>query len=190
MIATWRHCIIWHSFYVLEEWTWVIYLSNVLSIKRNSFQYFRLLMSTCSDSICENAFETSLFCFIQKFQRVDYYTAWSNLTKFVEKRDLPNHGQTCGHRFPDVIWRIPNPNLTKSQVMLNTSYWPPLAFRSKFVNDHTLVSKCHPGVFLGPLLEKVCIMNKPFLNATPPVRNCTLAVHERVDCRFLVLPGR
>ena len=44
-----------------------------------------------------------------KFQRVDYYTAWSNSTKFVEKRDLPNHGQTCGHSFADVIWRIPNP---------------------------------------------------------------------------------
>jgi len=36
----------------------------------------------------------------------------SNSTKFVEKRDLPSHGQTCGHRFADVIWRIPNPTLT------------------------------------------------------------------------------
>jgi len=45
-----------------------------------------------------------------KFQRVDYYTTWSNSTKFVVKRDLPNHGQTCRHRFGDVIWRIPNPN--------------------------------------------------------------------------------
>ena len=44
-----------------------------------------------------------------KFQRIDYYTAWLNSLKFVEKRDLPNHGQTCGHRFADVIWRIPNP---------------------------------------------------------------------------------
>jgi len=24
-------------------------------------------------------------------------------TKFVEKRDLPTHGQTCGHRFAEVI---------------------------------------------------------------------------------------
>ena len=50
-----------------------------------------------------------------KFQRVDYYTAWSNSTKFVEKRDLPNHGQTCGHRFADVNWRIPNPTLLRSR---------------------------------------------------------------------------
>jgi len=34
---------------------------------------------------------------------VDYYTAGSNSTKSVEKRDLPKHGQTCGHRFEDVI---------------------------------------------------------------------------------------
>ena len=46
-----------------------------------------------------------------KFQHVDYYTAWSYSTKFVEKTDLPNDGQTCGHRFADVIWRIPNPTL-------------------------------------------------------------------------------
>jgi len=33
MITTWQHCMSWHSFYVLEEWTWVTYISNVLSIK-------------------------------------------------------------------------------------------------------------------------------------------------------------
>jgi len=33
MITTWRHCIFWHSFHVFEEWTWVNYISNVLSIK-------------------------------------------------------------------------------------------------------------------------------------------------------------
>ena len=33
VITTWRHYIFWHSFYVFEEWTWVTYISNVLSIK-------------------------------------------------------------------------------------------------------------------------------------------------------------
>jgi len=33
MITIWRHCTCWHSFYVLKVWTWIIYLSNVLSIK-------------------------------------------------------------------------------------------------------------------------------------------------------------
>jgi len=32
-ITTWRHCIFWHSFYVLQQWTWVNYISNVSSIK-------------------------------------------------------------------------------------------------------------------------------------------------------------
>jgi len=37
------------------------------------------------------------------------------LIKFnkIEKRDLPNHGQTCGHRFADVISRKPNPTLNR-----------------------------------------------------------------------------
>jgi len=48
-----------------------------------------------------------------KFQRVDSYTAWSNSTKYVEGRDRPNHGQTCRHRFVDVIWRIPNHILSR-----------------------------------------------------------------------------
>jgi len=83
--------------------------------QNDSFRYFRLLMSTWSDSICENTFETSHVRFIHEnvtVTTVDYYTAWSNSMK----RYLPNHGQTCGHRFADVIWRIPNPT---SRVDLN-----------------------------------------------------------------------
>ena len=33
MISTWWHCEIWRSFYVFEEWTWITYINNVLSIK-------------------------------------------------------------------------------------------------------------------------------------------------------------
>ena len=33
VITTWWHCMFWHSFFVVEEWTWVIHMSNVLSIK-------------------------------------------------------------------------------------------------------------------------------------------------------------
>ena len=84
-------------------------------------------MPTWSDSICENTFETSHVRFIHENFSVlittpldiyYYYTAWSNSTKFVEKRDLPTHGQTCGHRFADVIWRIPNPTLRFSSAKI------------------------------------------------------------------------
>ena len=34
--------------------------------QNDSFRYFRLLMSTCSDSICENTFETSHVGFIHE----------------------------------------------------------------------------------------------------------------------------
>ena len=33
MVTTWRNCLFWYSFYLSEEWTWVTYISNVLSIK-------------------------------------------------------------------------------------------------------------------------------------------------------------
>ena len=33
MITTGRNCLFWHSFYMVDEWTWVSYISNVLSIK-------------------------------------------------------------------------------------------------------------------------------------------------------------
>jgi len=56
-----------------------------------------------------------------KIQRVDYYTTWSNLTKLVEKRDMSNHGQTCGRRFADVIWRIPNPTLKSKDTQFLTA---------------------------------------------------------------------
>ena len=82
-------------------------------------------MSTCSDSICEHFRNVACSFHSWKFQRVDYYTTWSNSTKFVEKRDLPNHGQTCWHRFADVIWRIPNPILTAANWVsfdFNVSY--------------------------------------------------------------------
>jgi len=76
--------------------------------QNDSFRSCRLLMSTWRDSICAKKIETCSF-HSWKFQHVDSYTAWSNSIKFVVKRDPPNHGQTCGHRFGDVIWRIPNP---------------------------------------------------------------------------------
>ena len=91
----------------------VTYISNTLS---NKTILFDILDFWCQLVVIR--FEKTLSnvaCSFHpwKFQRVDYYTAWSHSTKSVEKRDLPKHGQTCGHCFPDVIWRIPNPTLKK-----------------------------------------------------------------------------
>ena len=69
-------------------------------------------MSSWRDSICENTFETSHVHFIHENFSVLITTPLDQISsKFVEKRDLPNHGQTCGHRFADVIWWIFNPIL-------------------------------------------------------------------------------
>ena len=117
----------WRSSHVCHMWTRGIYLNNVLSIKT--------ILIDILDFWCQLEDKLKWFdlwkhfwnvaCSFHswKFQRVDYYTAWSNSTKFVEKRDLPNHGQTCGHRFADVIWRIPNPTLIESPCG-GTGTWP------------------------------------------------------------------
>jgi len=82
-----------------------------------------------------------------KFQRVDYYTAWSNSTKFVEKRDLPNHGQTCGHRFADVNWRIPNPTLLRSRRV--SWFLQPHLIKKKNTQPHLI--KVAKGIVIPPL---------------------------------------
>ena len=95
-----------------EKWTWVSYISNVLSNKTIFFDILDFWCQLVVIRFVKTLLKRRMFVSSWKFQRVDYCTAWSNSTKSVEKRDLPKHGQTCGHRFADVIWRIPNPTLT------------------------------------------------------------------------------
>jgi len=68
-------------------------------------------MSTWRDLICENTFETSHDHFIHEKFSVLITTPLDQIHQNLF-RDLLNHGQSCGHRFGDVIWRIPNPTLT------------------------------------------------------------------------------
>ena len=85
-------------------WTWVIYIYDILSIKT---RFWPFDANSKRFNLWKHFRNVPCSFHSWKFQRVDYYTAWSNSTKFSEKRDLRNHGQTCGHRFGDVIWRIP-----------------------------------------------------------------------------------
>jgi len=71
--------------------------------QNDSFRYFRLLMSTCSDSICENTFETLHVRFIHENFSVLITTPLDQIHQNLLQRDLSNHGQTCGHRLTDVI---------------------------------------------------------------------------------------
>jgi len=127
MITPGRHCMFWHSFCVFEKWTWVIYISNVLSIKTILFDIL--------DFWCQLVVIRNVACSFHswKFQCVDYYTAWSNSTKFVQKRDLTNHGQTCGHRFADVSWRIFNPTLNQAGDTKPVDF-EPVPCRTRFAN--------------------------------------------------------
>jgi len=91
--------------------TWVIYIYDLLSIKTILFDILDFDVNLKRFDLWKHFRNVACSFHSWKFQRLDYYTAWSNSTKFVEKRDLSTHGQTCGHRFGDVIWRIPNPTL-------------------------------------------------------------------------------
>ena len=113
MVTTGRNCLFWHSWYVVDECNCFSYISNVLSIKTILFDILDFWCQLVVIWFVKTLSKSYMFVSSIKFQRVDYYTAWSYSTKSVETRDLPNHGQTCGHRFADVIWRIPNPILMK-----------------------------------------------------------------------------
>jgi len=117
MMTTALSCIFWcRSHLDCHQWTWVTHINNVWSIKTILFDILDFWCQLKEIRFVKTLSKRCMFVSSWKFQRVDYYTAWSNSTNFVEKRDLPNHGQTCGHRFGDVIWRIPNPTFT----LLNT----------------------------------------------------------------------
>jgi len=87
-------------------WTWVVYIYDVLSIKTIFWPFDANLKRF---GFWKHFRNVACSFHPWKFQRVDYYTAWWNSTKFVEKRDLPNHGKSRG----EVIWKIPNLTLER-----------------------------------------------------------------------------
>jgi len=63
--STTGRCCITQFLYVIEGNLGFLYQSRFIK-QNDSFRYFRLLMSTCSDSNCENPFETSHVRFIHE----------------------------------------------------------------------------------------------------------------------------
>jgi len=91
--------------------------------QNNSFRHFWILKSTWRDSICENTFETSHDRFIHENFSVLITTPLDQIRQNLLRKQTC-HGQTCGHRFEDVIWRIPNPTSNYYNVHHETTPLP------------------------------------------------------------------
>jgi len=108
----------WHSFYVCEDWTWVSYMSNVLLIKTIFFDILDFWCQLVVIRFVKTLSKRRMFVSFIKISACWLLHRLIKFKKIVEKRDLPNHGQTCGHRFADVIWRIPNPTLDRFHLII------------------------------------------------------------------------
>ena len=98
-----------------RKWTWIIYIYDVLSIKTILFDILDFWYQLEKIRFVKTLSKHRMFVSFMKILACWLLHRLIKLNKFVEKRDLPNYGQTCGHYFGDVIWRIPNPTLISSK---------------------------------------------------------------------------
>jgi len=79
--------------------------------QNDSFRYFRLLMSTWRDSICENTFETSHVRFIHENFSVLITALLDQIQQNLLRKETCQTTANPADILFDVIWRIPNPTL-------------------------------------------------------------------------------
>ena len=114
--------IFWRRSHFCREWTWVLYINYVLSIN-DSFRYSKLLMSTCSDSICENTFETSHVRFIHENFSVLITTPLDQIQKKCWEKRPAKPRQNLQTSFCRRDLKNTQPHLKVSQFLSRQSYW-------------------------------------------------------------------
>jgi len=113
-VNTELYCICWRrSHFECSWWTWVAYVSNALSIKTILFDISDFWYQPEEIRFVKTLSKRRMFVSFMKISACWLLHRLIKFNKFVEKRDVPNHGQTCGHRFADMTWKIPKPTLMK-----------------------------------------------------------------------------